>query len=125
MTAADWTNALTRSFGLRLAGDAIEEVDAQGNRIVDDTFLMLLNAHHEPLPFVLPAHQRGVRWELVFDTRAPDGQRRHRPQRPGSAYEMESRSLTLFVARNGGRHADGHPAATAPSGRPRHPVIRR
>ncbi|MGH9915836.1 MAG: hypothetical protein ACRD63_11185, partial [Pyrinomonadaceae bacterium] len=44
-------------------------VDERGNRIVDDTLLILLNAHYEPLSFTLPAHRRGVRWERVLDTR--------------------------------------------------------
>src|SRR5581483_3853222 len=52
--------------GRRIGGDAIEEVDDRGNRIVDDTLLILLNAHHEPVPFVLPAHRRKVRWQVLL-----------------------------------------------------------
>jgi len=48
MTDQDWANAHTRCLALRLSGDAIEEVDAHGQPIVDDTLLLLLNAHHEP-----------------------------------------------------------------------------
>ncbi|HXU88358.1 MAG TPA: glycogen debranching protein GlgX, partial [Methylomirabilota bacterium] len=81
MTEADWTNAYTRAFGLRLAGDAITELDDMGHRIVDDTFLVLLNAHHEPLGFTLPAHRKNVRWEPMLDTREPTGRRRARPYR--------------------------------------------
>ncbi|MGH8057253.1 MAG: glycogen debranching protein GlgX, partial [Candidatus Entotheonellia bacterium] len=69
MTDEDWQNPYARCLGLRLAGDAIEDVDDRGNRIVDDTLLILLNAHYEPIPFVLPAHRRKVRWDLVLDTR--------------------------------------------------------
>jgi pullulanase/glycogen debranching enzyme len=46
MTEEDWRDPQARCIGLRLAGDAIDEVDARGERIVDDTFLLLLNAHH-------------------------------------------------------------------------------
>ena len=53
MTEQDWTN-YNRCFGLRLAGDAIEEVDAKGDRIVGSTLLILLNAHYEPLEFIRP-----------------------------------------------------------------------
>ena len=45
MTDEDWQTWFARGLGIRLAGDAIDEVDARGNRIVDDTFLLLLNAH--------------------------------------------------------------------------------
>jgi glycogen operon protein len=96
MTEEDWNNPHTRCFGLRLAGAAIPEVDARGRRIVDATFLMLLNAHHEPLPFVLPAHRRGVRWQAVVDTRSPDGRVERRPLRGGESYELEGRSLALL-----------------------------
>jgi isoamylase len=71
-------------------------VDARGNRIVDDTLLILLNAHHEPLSFVLPAHRRNVRWELVLDTRGATPKQRRRLVRGGRPYEMEARSLALF-----------------------------
>jgi glycogen operon protein len=96
MTEEDWNNPHTRCFGLRLAGDAIPEVDARGRRTLDATFLMLLNAHHEPLPFVLPAHRRSVRWEAVVDTRSPDGRVSRQPLKGGESYELEGRSVALL-----------------------------
>ena len=61
MTDEDWAKGYVRCLGVRLAGHAIEEKDSKGRPIMDDTFLILLNAHHEPRPFTLPAHKRGVR----------------------------------------------------------------
>jgi glycogen operon protein len=96
MTETDWQNAGTRAFGLRLAGDAIEELDERGERIVDDTFLILINGFWEPLSFVLPAHKSGVRWEPVLDTREAANPRRGRVRRGGQSYDMEARSLVVF-----------------------------
>jgi isoamylase len=97
MSDEDWNNPELRSFALRLAGDAIEEVDDRGNRIVDDTLLILLNAHHEMLPFILPAHQRKVRWQLVLDTSEPNlTKATHRPMRGGEVYDLKARSLVLL-----------------------------
>jgi isoamylase len=96
MTEEDWQNPGTRAFALRLAGDAIEEVDERGERIVDATLLILVNAFWEPLPFVLPAHRSGVRWEPVLDTRHADRPRRGRARRGGQSYDLESRSLAVF-----------------------------
>jgi glycogen operon protein len=79
-----------------MSGDAIEEVDAEGRRIVDDTFLILLNAHHEPVPFVLPAHRKGVRWETVVDTATADPRGGQPGQRGGESYELAGRSLALL-----------------------------
>ena len=100
MTEADWNLTMTRSIGLRLAGDAIGEVDRNGEHIVDDTLLILMSAYHEPLPFVLPAHRENVEWELMIDTRHALGRSEHPVLlKGGSVYEMEARSLALFRLR--------------------------
>jgi glycogen operon protein len=97
MTEEEWKNGFTRCLGLRLAGDAIEEVDNAGNPIRDDTFLLLLNAHHEPIEFVLPAHRARLRWNLVLDTR--DWTPGTGAFRAGDAYSLEARSLALLRLR--------------------------
>jgi glycogen operon protein len=71
MTIDDWHNPETRCLGLRLAGDAIAEPDPHGDRIVDDTLLILLNAYHEDIPFILPAEDENVMWELLLSTALP------------------------------------------------------
>jgi glycogen operon protein len=81
MAEDNWRDPLARCIGLRLAGDGIEEVDARGERITDDTLLVLLNAHHEALPFILPAHRPGVRWE------GPSGHPDARRTPPASGHE--------------------------------------
>ncbi|MGE5443727.1 MAG: glycogen debranching protein GlgX [Ignavibacteriales bacterium] len=101
MTDEDWSDPQARCLGIRLAGDAIDEVDARGNRIVDDTLLILLNAYYEPIPFILPAHRSRVRWELVLDTRESTriGKQRPRPMRGGTPYNLEARSLAVLRLR--------------------------
>jgi glycogen operon protein len=97
MSDEDWNNPETRGFGLRLAGDAIEELDDRGNRIVDDTLLILLNAYHEAIPFTLPAHRPKVRWQVVFDTYEPRiDPKRHRLMRGGEVYDLRDRSLAVL-----------------------------
>jgi glycogen operon protein len=97
MTDDDWNNPEIRCFGLRLAGDAIEELDDRGNRIVDDTLLILLNAHYEGVGFILPAHRRKVRWEVVLDTNDPTpGKKKPRLMRGGEVYELNARTLVLL-----------------------------
>jgi len=96
MTDEEWQNSFSRGLGLRLSGDAIEEVDDLGEPIVGDTFLILLNAHHEPVSFVLPAHETLVRWDPVLDTRDWDGDG-GRPSLPtGEQYVLEGRSLAVL-----------------------------
>jgi len=96
MTEEDWTNPLTRSFGLRLGGDALDEVDAHGQPLTDDTLLLLINAYWEPLSFVLPAHKQGLTWETQLDTREATG-KSTRPALPGGdTCEIAGRSLVLL-----------------------------
>ena len=101
MTDEDWAQGYVRCLGVRLAGDAMEEKDAKGRPLLDETFLVLLNAHHEPRPFTLPAHKRGVRWQPVFDTASYD--MNGRPVtlfRGGDQYDLEARSLAVLRLRS-------------------------
>ena len=59
---------MVRCFGMRLAGDLIDELDERGRRIVGDTLLVLFNGHHEDLAFTLPAPREGQRWVRLMDT---------------------------------------------------------
>lgn len=68
MTDADWSDAEERALALRLAGDAIDEPDEFGNRIVGDTLLILLNARPEEVWFRLPQTAQGAVWRKVLDT---------------------------------------------------------
>jgi glycogen operon protein len=67
MDDADWESGFARSVGLFLNGDTIAERDPRGQRVVDDSFLVIFNAHDERLDWTLPA-QWGERWEVVVDT---------------------------------------------------------
>ena len=99
MMEDEWNNGFTRCLGLRLAGDAIEEMDEKGQSIVGDTFLVLLNAHHEGIPFILPAHRTRLRWELMLDTRDWDLGHRMPAFRAGESYPLEGRSLAVLRLR--------------------------
>jgi glycogen operon protein len=74
MSDAAWNAGFVKCLGVRLAGDLIGEVDDRGEPIKGDTLLLLLNAHHEDLPFQLPSTQPGQLWELLFDTASPQAQ---------------------------------------------------
>jgi isoamylase len=103
MTDQDWRNEQARSLAVRLAGDAIDEVDERGRRVVGDTLLLLLNAHHRAVSFTLPAHRAGDSWEQLLDTRESVGRRKtRRTTRGGGTYRIEPRSLALFRLEPGG-----------------------
>ncbi|MBP2705653.1 glycogen debranching protein GlgX [Microbispora sp. RL4-1S] len=68
MTDGDWQLGYAKSLGVFLNGEAISEPGPRGERISDDSFLLLINAHHEDLTFALPGPEFGERWRLVLDT---------------------------------------------------------
>jgi isoamylase len=72
MEDEEWNTAFVRTLGVMLSGDTIDVRDFYGRPIQDDTFLMLLNAHHETVNFVLPG-QEEFRWELIVDTCLEEG----------------------------------------------------
>ena len=97
MTDEDWALGYVRCLGVRLAGHAIEEKDPKGRPVHDETFLLLLNAHHEPRPFTLPAHKPGVRWQPVLDTASSPGHEKTvRLLKGGLEYDLDARSLALL-----------------------------
>jgi glycogen operon protein len=122
MADEDWRNEQARSLAVRLAGDAIDELDERGRRVTGDTLLLLLNAHHRAVSFVLPAHRRGVSWEQLLDTRESFGRRRTRRSVKGCAsYRVEARSLALFRLETGGPTADESDEQDAPDARAAEP----
>nr|BFE81452.1 hypothetical protein GCM10020093_040530 [Planobispora longispora] len=68
MSAADWHTGYAKSLGVFLNGQAITEPGPRGERIVDDSFLLLINGHHEDMAFVLPEARYGAAWRTVLDT---------------------------------------------------------
>ena len=107
MTDDVWNSPGVKCLGVRLNGDAIDEVDERGQRIVGDTLLLLLNAGSAPIPFVLPATSPLERWETLIDTADPwtSGRR----LRAGDRYHLVSHSmaaLRLSGRRNVDRRMD-------------------
>src|SRR5262249_32870492 len=90
--------------GLRLAGDLIGDVDERGEPIVGDTILVLLNAHHEPIPFALPQTKPEHIWEPLVDT---TGQEAPAEMHGGDQYPLKDRSLAGLRGR---RPQPGRPA---------------
>ncbi|MBI5936933.1 MAG: glycogen debranching protein GlgX [Betaproteobacteria bacterium] len=97
MSDEEWQHHFARCLGVYLAGSAMDEVDNHGRRIVDDDFLLLFNAHHEPLPFTMPAPRGGDAWTAALDTARPNGLALHDAFAPGCNYPLMARSFALLT----------------------------
>ena len=96
MTETEWNQHFARCLGVYLAGAAIERSDKRGRPVTDNNFMLLFNAHHEEIPFVLPEFLSDKAWWTVLDTAAdavPFEQRRHAA---GTLYPLQGRSLALL-----------------------------
>ncbi|MFF2195911.1 glycogen debranching protein GlgX [Streptomyces sp. NPDC058157] len=67
MRARDWQAQHARSLTVFLNGEAISEPGSRGERITDDSFLLMFNAGADPQEFTIPAGH-GAHWRLVVDT---------------------------------------------------------
>jgi glycogen operon protein len=100
MDEADWTQGHLRAIGFVLAGDAIEEKDSRGNAIVDDTFMVLLNAHHEAVEFLLPSSETSASWKLTLDTAQSDIPDPAPTFKSGERYTTQARSVAILRRSN-------------------------
>ena len=119
MTDDDWNTGYAKALGVFLNGDAISEPDPRGERVRDDTFLLLFSADSQPVTFTLPA-RFGRGWTVVLDTgaaarprgpapprrspatgyrtrRCPGPRRRSRPSWPR---EHQARSTVMLAGRS-------------------------
>jgi glycogen operon protein len=118
MTDEAWNAGFVRSLGVRLAGDLIDDVDERGERITGDTLLLLLNAHYEPIPFLLPPQKAGQCWERLFDT--VDPQAGAEILHGGQEYVLQGRAMAVFRTRpeDVADPARGSPAPTGQTAAP-------
>ncbi|WP_137992627.1 glycogen debranching protein GlgX [Streptomyces vilmorinianum] len=72
MTARDWQAAHAQALSVFLNGNAISEPGTQGERIADDSFLLMFNASSQELEFEVPINH-GESWRVVVDTSHPEG----------------------------------------------------
>ena len=100
MTAALWDDPETRSFGMLLNGPALDEIDAAGVPYEYEVLLVLLNAGHEAVPFILPDWPDDPVWEVLIDTADTAGEASTTMH--SEVYQLQARSLALLRRQAGG-----------------------
>ena len=96
MSDAEWDQGFARCLGMYLAGDAIGEVNERGVPVRDNDFLLLINAHHEVIPFQVPGFRGRVRWQIAVDTTDPEMRSVEKHYARGSVFPLQGRSLVLL-----------------------------
>lgn len=96
MNDKHWNNEFAKSLGVYLNGLGIHWVDPQGQRIIDDSFYVIFNAHHDALEYTLPGVNYGKHWWKVLDTNDGAYTIDDHTFDAGSKISVEGRSIVLL-----------------------------
>jgi len=96
MSRRDWRRDDLRALGVFLNGEAIPSPGPSGEPVIDDSFVLLVNAGHEPVLFRMPARRFGNRWRQVISTVEPEAPEGWRSWPAGTEVSVEGRSLLLL-----------------------------
>ena len=95
MAEEDWEAGFGKSVAVYLNGDGIPDRNSRGERVTDDSFIMIFNAHDGSIDFTLPSSEYGAKWELVLDTATPQ-QAEPAPAAAQSTLTVEARSVAVL-----------------------------
>ena len=95
MSDEDWQQGFAKSLMVFLNGEALHDTDHEGRPLRDAAFLLLFNAHHEPIDFTLPPASFGESWSIVLDTAMETGEREGRFT-AASPLAVEGRSVIVL-----------------------------
>ena len=95
MTDEHWNNSFAKSLGVYFNGKGIHTVNPKGEPVVDDSFYVIFNAHHEPLDYLLPPEKYGSQWKKILDTAAGKVSETQ-AFKPGDKLKVEGRSIIVL-----------------------------
>jgi isoamylase len=93
MTEEDWRVSFAKALGVFLNGQGILGRGTRGERLSDDDFYVLFNAHHEPLDFRIPETLGAAAWTVELDTSRPT---RDGSQDPGVPFQVDARCTMVL-----------------------------
>ncbi|MDT9212699.1 MAG: glycogen debranching protein GlgX [Limnospira sp. PMC 1240.20] len=69
MTEEQWNAGYAKAIAVFLNGEEIPARGPKGERVMDDSFMLLFNAHYEEIEFVLPEGLQARHWQVIIDTK--------------------------------------------------------
>jgi glycogen operon protein len=94
-----WHDAMAKSIMVFLNGSAIPEPDKRGERTLGDSFLVMFNAHDQPITFTLPDEEYGRLWIPEVDTAAREIDAEE--FEPGWQIQVDARSVVVLRSPQG------------------------
>ncbi len=119
----DWNNPVALSLGYVLGGAAGEFYTPGGQRDIDESFLVMLNAWHQDLDFRIPELPTEMAWELLVDTTIATGIGNDgRLFSAGEVFPLKARSFALFINRAPEKPAPAPSGLIHPDEQPSEPL---
>lgn len=108
MSEEHWQQNFAKSVAVFLNGQGLHAVNSEGNRVIDDNFYIIFNAHHEPLDYKLPEKKYSMNWHVLIDTSKPVFSPTDKVYQAGEVIHVEGRSVILLqhqlIKSDGGKH---------------------
>jgi glycogen operon protein len=96
MTEEQWNHGYIKAIAIFLNGEEIDTIDQDGNRIIGKSFLLMLNAHYEPLEFTLAKTLQKWQWQVIINTVKPHFLTDGATFTKDDVIELEARSILLL-----------------------------
>ena len=101
MTDEEWNTEWMRSLGVMFNGRTLNSMNEMGQPLSDDTFLILLNAHHETVQYSLPSTASRSGWTVLMNTAELDEP--FRAMDCADELQVEARCVVLLCERPSSR----------------------
>lgn len=97
MNEDNWKQGHAKSLAIFLNGEGLRSPGPKGEKITDNNFYLMLNAHHELLEFRFPGKEFSQKWRKVFDTKSNfiENDKTHNAN---EIISVDSRMIVLFQA---------------------------
>jgi isoamylase len=96
MTEEKWNHDFAKALGVFMNGRGIHSRGPKGEHIIDDSFYVIFNAHHEPVSFKLPPKKYGQQWNKVLDTSENRVDEESDSYLAGETVKINGRSIVLL-----------------------------
>jgi len=93
---SDWENNRLRSFTLLMANEKVDNTEENDKTVLDNTFMILLNASSETIDFIIPENNIANSWEILIDTSTNKINMEFARHTPGDKYTMVNKSLSVL-----------------------------
>lgn len=103
----EWTAGFVKTLTVFLNGEEIATPDHRGEQVIDDSFLLMFNAHYETLEFSIPERLRDPenadwasrKWKLLIDTKSEGFVKRRTTYKKNDKIPVAARSLVILLSR--------------------------